>query len=603
MKISHMVAAELRRLVSTPMQTLALFALLCVPILYGGLYLWANQDPYGRLGDIPAAIVSLDSGAQIEGEDRNLGDEVSKKLLDSNTFDWKDVSERQAESGLVDGRFEFVIVIPKGFSQAVASLTGDDPTQASIQLRTNDANNYLASTLGNQAVERVQTDIAEEVVKTAAAAVLAGLGEIRGKLVEASSGATELVDGLGTAGAGAEQVDAGAQELAGGTVQLRDGADTLAAGAAQVAAGVRELDQIADEAGSVAAGATARLPQVRNDIAQALVAAGLPQADIDAILAALDPIGQRITTLDNRLQAAVGRIDQLSAGAGEVADGSSQLASGLASAATGADQLVGGVGELRSGLSELATGAGTLASGLADGVSQLPDYDDAVRQRQSATLADPVSIDTSAIAQAQNYGAGLAPFFAALAAWIGIYALFLIVKPVSRRALTAMDAPVRVSIAGWLTPAMLGAVQMLGLFAVLSFALGFRFADPLAVFGLLVLASASYTWIILALNVWWGAVGQFVGLVLMVLQLVTAGGTFPWQTLPTPLAALHEVLPMGFVVDALRQVMYGGDLARVWTDIGVVLGWAAVAAFATWLGVGRMTRHLTLRDLQPSIVQ
>ncbi len=57
----------------------------------------------------------------------------------------------------------------------------------------------------------------------------------------------------------------------------------------------------------------------------------------------------------------------------------------------------------------------------------------------------------------------------------------------------------------------------------------------------------------------------------MVLQLVTAGGTFPWQTLPAPLEALHGVLPMGFVVDALRQVMYGGDIARVWTDMGVVL--------------------------------
>ena len=77
MKISHMVRAELRRLVATPMLALALFALLWVPILYGGLYLWANQNPYGRLGEIPAAVVVLDKGAQIEGKTRNLGTEVS----------------------------------------------------------------------------------------------------------------------------------------------------------------------------------------------------------------------------------------------------------------------------------------------------------------------------------------------------------------------------------------------------------------------------------------------------------------------------------------------------------------------------------------------
>jgi putative membrane protein len=213
-----------------------------------------------------------------------------------------------------------------------------------------------------------------------------------------------------------------------------------------------------------------------------------------------------------------------------------------------------------------------------------------------------VRIDTSAIAQAQNYGAGLAPFFAALAAWIGIYALFLIVKPVSRRALTAMEAPVRVTIAGWLTPALLGAVQMLGLFGVLSLALGFRFANPLAVLGLLVLASASYTWILLALNVWWGAVGEFIGLVLMVLQLVTAGGTFPWQTLPAPLAALHHVLPMGYVVDAMRQLMYGGDLGRALWDLGVLALWLAGALLVAAIGVTRMTHRRTLRDLQPSLI-
>jgi len=503
-KISHMVRAELRRLVATPMLALALFALLWVPILYGGLYLWANQNPYGRLGEIPAAVVVLDKGAQIEGNTRNLGTEVAKELLDSDTFDWSEVDERESARGLVDGRYEFVIVIPSDFSSNVASITGDDPTAARIELRTNDANNYLASTLGSQAVERVQADIAERVVATAAEAVLAGLGEIRTKLSEAASGAEKLADGLGTAGSGVDRLSSGARELVQGSKKLGRGAGTLSSGASRVAGGVRQLDRIADDVGALAAAATSRLPQVRSDIAQVLREAGLNRSQITRALNLLDPLGQRIRSLEQRLQTAVNRIDQLSAGAGEVASGSSRLASGLDSATSGARELYSGVRQLRSGVGELSKGAETLANGLKDGLSQVPDHDEATRKKQSAVLADPVRIDTSAIAQAQNYGAGLAPFFAALAAWIGIYALFLIVKPVSRRALTAMEAPVRVTIAGWLTPALLGAVRMLGLFGVLSLALGFRFANPLAVLGLLVLASASYTWILLALNVWWG---------------------------------------------------------------------------------------------------
>ena len=235
-------------------------------------------------------------------------------------------------------------------------------------------------------------------------------------------------------------------------------------------------------------------------------------------------------------------------------------------------------------------------------MAAIPDSDQASRDAQASTIADPIALETSAVAQAGNYGAGLAPFFAALAGWIGIYALFLIVKPVSRRAVTALHSPIRVTLAGWLTPGILGAVQMASLYVVLAVTLGFTIANPLGTLGIMVLASLTYAAIILALNVWLGSVGQFLGLVLMVLQLVTAGGTFPWQTLPAPLAALHHVLPMGYVVDAMRQFMYGGDLTRAGADAGVLLIWLAGALAIAAIGVTRMTHYRTLRDLRPSLI-
>ena len=269
----------------------------------------------------------------------------------------------------------------------------------------------------------------------------------------------------------------------------------------------------------------------------------------------------------------------------------------------GAETLAAGIGTLGTGIDALHEGATTLRDGLADGVEQIPNSTDTTRNAQANTLGEPVEVRKSSMTAAENYGAGLAPFFAALAAWIGIYALFLIVKPISRRAVTALHSPIRVTLAGWATPALLGAVQMIGLFAVLSITLGFQFANPIAALGLLVLASATYTAIILALNVWFGSVGQFIGLVLMVLQLVTAGGTFPWQTLPGPLAALHNVLPMGYVVDAMRQIMYGsGGWDRVQGDIGVLLVWLVGAVALAAIGVARMTRRRTLRDLEPSLI-
>ena len=74
-----------------------------------------------------------------------------------------------------------------------------------------------------------------------------------------------------------------------------------------------------------------------------------------------------------------------------------------------------------------------------------------------------------------------------------------------------------------------------------------------------------------------GDTGQFLALVLMVLQLVSAGGTFPWQTLPTPLHPLHHALPMSYAVDGVRRLMYGGPMAPLALDVAVVGAWGAAA--------------------------
>ena len=62
------------------------------------------------------------------------------------------------------------------------------------------------------------------------------------------------------------------------------------------------------------------------------------------------------------------------------------------------------------------------------------------------------------------------------------------------------------------------------------------------------------------------------------------------------------MLPLGYVVDAMRQLMYGGDLGRAGWDL-VVLGiWLVGALLLAAIGVTRMTHRRTLRDLQPSLI-
>ncbi len=602
MKVPAMIAAELRRLTATRMSIIALLALMLVPVLYGGVYLWANQDPYGRLSEVPVALVNQDTGADSDGSRVNYGDEVSTNLLADGSFDWHALDEDAAEKALTQGSVDFIVTIPADFSTALVSISGTDPHQATLSLETNDANNYLASTIGDQAIEKIRTSVAQLVGEEAASRLLTGISEIRANLEDAVTGATQLTDGTGQASDGSTRLADGAAQLSAGLTQLSDAAPRLADGAAQVASGTATLSGYAHQASAASQQAVNEIPAVRQDIIDALTAQGLDPAEIDAILARLDPLAGAVRTANARVQSAVSSVDALASGAAQVATGAQQLSAGLQDAAGGGAQLDTASHTLADGLTQLDQGAATLRDGLASGVAQIPDTDAALRDAQAQTIADPVAVETGKVAAAGDYGAGLAPFFAALAGWIGIYALFLIVKPISRRAVTALHSPVRVTLAGWLTPGLLGGLQMLALFGILAAALGFTFSHPLATLGVMVFASLTYAAIILALNVWLGSVGQFLGLVLMVLQLVTAGGTFPWQTLPEPLTWLHHILPMGYVVDGMRQLMYGGDLTRVGTDLGVLAVWLLGGLALAAIGVSRMTHGRTLRDLQPSLI-
>lgn len=610
MKVPAMVLAELRRLTASRMGIIALIALMCVPILYGGLYLWANQDPYGKFSEVPVALVVEDTGApststdsSTDGTDTvNYGEDVADNLIEGNAFDWQLMTADEAGAALHDGDVDFTVTIPADFSDALTSASGTQPRQAGIELETNDANNYLASSMGTQAVEKIRSSVAELVGSEAAERLLTGLSDVRDSLAEAADGASQLADGAGTASAGSATLAEGTAQLADGTAQLSDGAGQLAAGADQVSAGNQQLADVADRAGSAVQDAANTLPQIRTDIADTLAAQGMTQAEIDAVLTKLDPLADRLQQGNATVQEAVGQVDQLAAGAATLASSAHTLADGAGTVAAGASSANDGAAQLRDGLSTLASGTVELRDALSNGVQEIPASTPELRQAQADTISDPVAVSSDKVASAEDYGAGLAPFFAALAAWIGIYALFLIVKPISRRAVTALHSPIRITLAGWLTPAVLGALQMVGLMGILAITLGFRFDNVLGTLGVMVFASATFAAIILTLNVWLGSVGQFLGLVLMVLQLVTAGGTFPWQTLPEPLAALHHVLPLGYVVDAMRQLMYGGNLERAWWDLAVLGMWLVGALLLAMIGVTRMTHRRTLRDLQPSLI-
>jgi putative membrane protein len=699
--------SELRRLAAGTLPRLAILAMALIPTLYAGLYLFANHDPYGRLDQVPAALVVLDEGATTTDaatgatERRELGRDVADELLEDGGFGWVETSQADAERGVRSGRYDAALVIGPTFSADLASVADLEPRQAGLTLVTNDANNYLARTIADQVVGRVRDAIASQVGAEAADTFLRGFASIHTNLADAVDGAgrlldgaTRLRDGLVTADDGAQAlasgaaqaadgaatlrtgvgplaegvtaVDDGASRLATGLGALRDGAATLpdetrrlADGAAQVADGNAQAAQYGHQAADAAGQVLPALDAVRDDVGGALddelatlvergvltaEQAGAVRTEVQArVDPALDAQRATVEGAVEDAEAASAQLDLLADGSRQVADGAGalaaaapELADGISSAADGADELVSGTGrlasatpalvdgadrladgtaevsggaasladgteQLRAGSVDLTDGATQLRDGLADGLGQVPDVDEGTRQDTAETIGEPVTVDDRSLASAGTYGGGLAPFFLSLATWIGAYVLFLLVRPLSTRALAAGRSGLATALGGWFTPAALGAVQVLAMLAVTAFALDIRPAHGLGTALFLVLVSATFVAILQALNVWLGAVGQFLGLVLMLVQLVTAGGTFPWQTIPEPLRALHRFLPMSYAVEGLRQLLYGGSAATVVRDVAVLAA-VLVAALALTAVAARRRRTWSVTRLQPELV-
>ena len=652
----RVAVAELRRLTDSSFARVALVAMVLVPSLYAGLYLYANKDPYANLVGLPAAVVVEDRGTTLaDGERLRAGDDVAETLIGAHDLDWHEVDGAAAAAGLREGDYAFVLVVPETFSADLASSADFTPRRAMLEIDTNDATNYLAGTIGDRVVEQVQVAVAGRVSRTAASEMLGGLSTIHAQLGEAATGAGRLAAGAHDAHSGSARLRSGSAELVDGQRELVDGTAQLSAGAAELSGGLATLDRRTDAlpgqtaaladgarqvaegnaevaaAGARAAAAGSRvasgLDALDDELPARLSAAGLSDDQVAAVLIETARLRAPLTEANGTLQSASQDLDRLATGAERVADGAEQLAgaatglesaidsasTGSAALATGAERLdagqekalagatrlSAGAERLDAGMAELDTGASTLRTSLADGAAKVPNPTPAQRKAVAQTIGAPVGVTSEALATAGSYGAGLAPFFLSLALWIGGFTLFTRARPLVEEAITSRWAVLPVALGGWLAPAVIGVAQALLTWLVVRFAVGIELTHPWVMLGFMVLVSMTFMAVIHGLMARLGDTGQFLALLLMVLQLVSAGGTFPWETLPGPLRSLHHVLPMSYAVDGLRALAHGGPGLHLGLDVAVLLGWGAAALVLSTRAAGRVHRRTRIVAAQP----
>jgi putative membrane protein len=143
-------------------------------------------------------------------------------------------------------------------------------------------------------------------------------------------------------------------------------------------------------------------------------------------------------------------------------------------------------------------------------------------------------------------------------------------------------------------------VQASLLTLVVDLALGLNPAHPVLMWLFMLAAAMAFSALIQGIVALLGSPGKLVVLILLVLQLVSSGGTFPWQTTPQPLHVVHEVLPMGYVVTGMRHLIYGADLSMILPTVAGLLGYTVLGAALSTLAVHKH-KFWTLKSLKPEI--
>lgn len=281
-----------------------------------------------------------------------------------------------------------------------------------------------------------------------------------------------------------------------------------------------------------------------------------------------------LNSLNASVPALIAGVNQLNAGGQQLAangnaltSGSSQLASGLTTLngqiptlTSGVDQLLAGTtqltaknDQLTSGADKLQSGSKTLSSSLGDGAKEVNGIK--LSNETAEMFAAPTKTTHTYYSKVANYGHALAPYVLSLALYVGalVFNFAYPIRKVSKKDGTATQ--------WFFSKIAIGAVVATGMAlveATLIMAFGLQ-VDHVGLFYLIAwLFAMASMYLIMFLSMWLDNPGRFFAMILLMLQLGGAGGTFPMQITNHFYNVIHPFLPMSYSIMGFRQAITSG---------------------------------------------
>jgi len=232
---------EWKAILKKPAFIIVMLGVSLIPALYNVIFLSSMWDPYGKVSDLPVAVVNQDKAVTASGKTLSIGEDVVSSLKENKNLDFHFVSKEDAQNGLEKGDYYMVVTLPSDLSERAASILTDNPQQMKIDYQTSSGHSFIAGKMSDSAMTSLKQTVAQNVTDTYTSALFKNMGDLKTGLVKASDGAQQLASG-------SQQLGSGSQTIADNLRTLNQATSKLSSGAAQFNTGLQTYT------GSVASG-------------------------------------------------------------------------------------------------------------------------------------------------------------------------------------------------------------------------------------------------------------------------------------------------------------------------------------------------------------
>ena len=348
---------EWKAIFKKPTFIIVMIGISLIPALYNIIFLSSMWDPYGKLSDLPVAVVNHDKEVSYNGNSMSIGKDMVSNLKENKTLDFHFVDEEEGKKGLEDGDYYMVVTLPSDLSEKAASILTNHSEQMQINYQTSSGHSFIASKMSDSAMTQLKQNVSTNVTETYTKALFNKMVDLKDGMSQAASGSEKLTDGANQLVAGSQTLTTNLHSLADSSLTFSNGTEQFTKGLSSYVSGVEQLH----------------------------LGLGNFNSGLVTYTGAVSQLDSGLGQLSSKSPELVRGINQLYTGVESYTDGVSKLNAGLNQFSSGVSSYTNGVGSLAAGANQLSNQSATLRMGveqLSEGIQQLSSKLDASSEQK-----------------------------------------------------------------------------------------------------------------------------------------------------------------------------------------------------------------------------